>query len=119
MRDFRDKFREYLVREGIAQVDAAEAMGITQQAISNMLDPQNDSPVRPTTVSKAMNAYPGFRFFAEGRMDPDIGKQAADNFELLMKTHPYFRSKVVAHGKQMLIEYLESKQTTSHTTKHE
>lgn len=109
MKDFRDKFREYLIREGIAQSEAAKALGITQQAMSWMLDPDNESQPRPVTVSKAIIAFPGFKYYATGRMDPDIGTQAAENFDHLMKTHPYFRSKVEAHSQKMLIEYLESK----------
>jgi len=118
MKDFRSKFREFLAQEGIAQIDAAKALGITQQSISVMVDPTNDKPVRPSTISKVKAAFPKFKYFAEGSIGPDIGSQAADNFDKLMESHPYFRSKVESYGQKMIIEYLENKNKNEHKNEH-
>jgi len=109
MKNFRNIFREFLANEGIAQIDAAKILGVTQQSISSMIDPTNERPVRPSTISKAMAAFPKLRYYVKGTVDPDIGRIAADNFEMLMKIHPYFRSKVEEHGQKMIIQYLEKK----------
>tara|TARA_R100001510_G_C7655524_1_gene214740 strand:+ start:3161 stop:3493 length:333 start_codon:yes stop_codon:yes gene_type:complete len=109
MKNFRNIFREFLAKEGIAQIDAAKIVGVTQQSISNMIDPNNESPVRPSTITKVMAAFPKLKYYANGSIDPDIGRVAADNFDMLMKIHPYFRSKVEEHGQKMIIEYLERK----------
>ena len=114
MKDFRNIFREFLASEGIAQVDAARILGVTQQSISVMVDPSNEKPVRPSTITKVKTAFPKFKYFAEGSIGPDIGKKAADNFDKLMESHPYFRSKVEAHGQKMIIEYLERKKHAEH-----
>lgn len=109
MKDFRTKLREYLAQEGISQRDAAKRMDISAQALSKMISPDNKTKVKPSTVTKALVSLPGFRYFATGRTDPDIGTQAADHFDHLMETHPYFRSKVEGHGQRMIIEFLNKK----------
>lgn len=104
MTNFRKKFAAYLKGKDITQTEAAEIMKVTQQSVSKLLS--IDAPVSHSTKAKVLNSFPDFALFLAGKdAYYDLAKNAADNFEDLMK-NPYFKSKVDAYAKEQIIKRL-------------
>lgn len=85
----------------------------TIELIKNFYDPplmgRSDiaKELRPTTKNKILNAFPDFSLFLAGKNEYfNLAKEAADNFDLLMKDS-YFKSKVESYGQKMIIDRLQ------------
>lgn len=68
MNKIRQKFGTYLVFKGISQVEAAEKMGISQQAISLLIN--SDKVVRPSTLTKIYYSFPDFKEYLAKAEEP-------------------------------------------------
>ncbi|MEM7485020.1 MAG: helix-turn-helix transcriptional regulator [Bacteroidota bacterium] len=109
MTDFRQKFREFLALRKITQKQAADRLGMTQQSMSFMIDVRNNKEVRPSTITKVCAVFPEFRKYLDGKSRFNLGNEAAENFDRLMRENGYFKEKVEAYAQKKLLEYLEEK----------
>jgi len=64
MKTFREKFADFLILSGISQIEAGEILGISQQAISLLIN--SSKAVRPSTRRKVFKSFPKFKEYLDG-----------------------------------------------------
>lgn len=65
--NFRENLGNFLTIRGISQMEASDKLGISQQAVSLLVN--GDKPVRPSTIRKVFTAFPEFEDYLYGNGD--------------------------------------------------